>query len=139
MWLRALVIVTVVLTLLSSYLFAERIVLERRLKKIPLRIAVTGVRGKSSVVRLVAAALRASGRTVLARTTGSRPVFIDPDGSEHEIPRRGSPNLLEGKTLLERAVKLGADVLVCELMSITPEYLRLEARRLFRPTLLFFF
>lgn len=124
------------LAFILAYFVREKRYLEKGLSGIPLRIAVTGTRGKSSVVRLAAAALRASGRRVLAKTTGSKPVLIHPDGSEHEIERRGPPNLLEGKSLLKAARRLGADTLVSELMSVHPEYLRVESRLLLRPTLL---
>jgi poly-gamma-glutamate synthase PgsB/CapB len=106
------------------------------LRRAPLRIAVTGTRGKSTIVRLIAAGLRGSGRRVVARTTGSRPAVILPDGSEREIARQGPPSLLEGKALLRLARKLGADTVVVELMSINPEYLAAEAGRLFKPALM---
>lgn len=113
---------------------ASRLSVLRR--RIPLRIAVTGSRGKSTVTRLVAAALRADGRTVVAKTTGSRPVLIRPDGGEFEIPRPGPPSILEQKGVLRAAVRAGADVLVAEMMSIGPEALRVEAGKILRPNLL---
>ncbi|MCK7480234.1 MAG: hypothetical protein M0C28_25450 [Candidatus Moduliflexus flocculans] len=70
---------------------------------VPLRIGVTGTRGKSSVTRLIAAALRGSGRRTLAKTTGSRPMLILPDGTEREIPRPGPATILEQKRLLRIA------------------------------------
>src|SRR6266403_1708987 len=45
----------------------------RALRAIPVRIHVAGTRGKSTTTRLIAAALRAGGRNVLAKTTGSAP------------------------------------------------------------------
>jgi poly-gamma-glutamate synthase PgsB/CapB len=102
----------------------------------PLRIAVAGTRGKSTVVRFIAAGLRGSGRRVVGRTTGSRPVVILPDGSEREITRWGPPSVLEGKALLRLARRLRADTIVVELMSINPEYLAAEAGRLFKPSIL---
>ncbi|MBM3297347.1 MAG: poly-gamma-glutamate synthase PgsB [Candidatus Aminicenantes bacterium] len=131
-----MIVSAVCLFCLLAYLVGERVVLRRRLKSIPLRVAVTGTRGKSSVVRLTAAALRASGRRVLAKTTGSRPVLIHPDGSEREIDRRGPASILEGKAFLKAACRLGVDTVVAELMSIQPECLRAESRRLLQPSLL---
>ena len=49
----------------------ERVVHRRNLAKIPLRIHVNGTRGKSSVTRLIAAALRAHGTVTCAKTTGT--------------------------------------------------------------------
>lgn len=99
----------------------------------PLRILVTGTRGKSSVTRLIAGALRESGRKVLAKTTGSKPVLIFPDGTEREIDRPGIPSILEGKNVLAEAAKLGARAVVAEMMSIRPESLAVESGGLFRP------
>jgi len=98
-----------------------------------LRIAVTGTRGKSGVTRLVAAALRESGRSVFAKVTGSKAVLILPDGSEEDLRRRGRPTILEGKSVLRRALAEGADTLVLEMMSIHPECLFVESVQLLRP------
>ena len=99
----------------------------------PRRIAVTGTRGKSGVTRLVAAGLRASGARVLAKTTGSKPVLILPDGSERVIARAGGASIREQVRLVALAAELGADTLVAEMMSIGPECLRAESRRILRP------
>ncbi len=120
----------------SLFLFLERRAVDRNRGRIPLRVAVTGTRGKSTVTRLIAAALRADGRSVLAKTTGSIPTAILPDGGEEEIPRRGRPSILEQKGILKRAARLEAGVLVTELMSVRPEVLAVESRRLIRPQLL---
>ncbi len=97
---------------------------------------MTGTRGKSGVTRLVAAGLRESGRRVVAKTTGSAPTLILPDGSEEMIERPGAPSIREQVRLLERAAALGAEVLVTELMSIGGECLSAESRGIVRPGLL---
>ncbi len=63
----------------------------RTLRAIPVRIHVAGTRGKSTTTRLIAAALRASGRRVVAKTTGSEPRLILPDGRDEVLasPRTG--------------------------------------------------
>jgi len=99
-------------------------------------VAVGGIRGKSSVTRLIAAALREAGIKTLARTTGSKPVIIFPDGQEEEIQRTGLPNILEGKKILNLAWKTKAQALVVELMAINPECLEAEVRKIFKPQLL---
>ena len=93
---RELIVTGVFAALLVIYLLAERLILNKKVRRIPLRICVTGTRGKSSITRLIAASLREAGFAVLARTTGSKPVVILPDGEEEEIRRRGSPSILEG-------------------------------------------
>ena len=102
----------------------------------PLRICVTGTRGKSSVTRLIASSLRESGLCVLAKTTGSKPVAIFPDGREEEIRRRGRPSVLEQKRLLRLGVKLGIDVLVCEMMGIHPESGYSESTQIIQPQIM---
>jgi poly-gamma-glutamate synthase PgsB/CapB len=96
-------------------------------------VAVAGTRGKSSVTRLVAAGLRSSGLRVLAKTTGSKPVLILADGSEMDIPRAGPASIREQVRLVSLAARMGADVLVSEMMSIGPECLAVESRRILRP------
>ena len=107
--------------------------MSRCVRRFPLRIAVTGTRGKSGVTRLVAAMLRESGRSVIAKATGSKAVLILPDGSEENLRRRGRPTILEGKSVLRRALAEDADTLVLEMMSIHPECLFVESVQLFRP------
>ena len=64
-------------------------------KKIPLIIHVNGTRGKSSVVRLIAAGLRGGNKKVMAKTTGSAPAIIFEDGSETPIVRHYGANIKE--------------------------------------------
>lgn len=99
----------------------------------PRRVAVTGTRGKSGVTRLVAAGLRASGAKVVAKTTGSKAMLILPDGSERELARPGGASVREQVRLVRLAARLGADTLVAEMMSVGPECLEAEARRILRP------
>ena len=99
----------------------------------PRRVAVAGTRGKSSVTRLVAAGLRESGARVLAKTTGSKPVLIFPDGSEREILRAGPASIREQVRLIRMAAATGADTLVSEMMSVGAECLAAESRRILRP------
>jgi len=130
-------LIILLLTIVSFliYLMIERALVERRLKAIPLRISVTGIRGKTTVVRMVAAMLRASGQRVLAKTTGSEAKYILPDGSEQEVRRRGMPTILEQKQLLKKAVQLHATCIVAEIMSIHPENHFIESQQLLRPNI----
>ncbi len=73
---------------------------------------------------------------MLARTTGSKPVIIFPDGGEKEIKRRGAPSILEGKKILSAGAKLRAKALVLELMSIHPECGYYESVQMFKPHIL---
>ena len=77
--------------------------------------------------------MRASGARVLAKTTGSKPVLIFPDGSEREIARAGPASVREQIRLVALAAESGAEVLVAEMMSVGAECLATESRRILRP------
>lgn len=121
------------LTAFLLYLLYERITLDRVRRKVPLVITVTGTRGKSSVVRLLASVLRESGRKVLAKTTGSQAQYMYPDGTIHAVPRRGMVSILEQKKTLKKAASLGADCLVVEVMSVHPANHLVESQRILKP------
>jgi len=106
----------------------------RRLHRIPNRIHVNGSRGKSSVTRLIGAALRGDGRKVVVKTTGTTPRFIYPDGREVPIFRPGKPNIIEQLKVVKKAVEVGADTLVVECMAITPDYIRILEEKIIRST-----
>ena len=128
-----MILLLLIFALFLIYLLCERIALNRYREKIPLRICVTGTRGKSSLVRLLASILRENGGAVLAKTTGSESRFILPDGSETEVPRRGIPSIIEQKSLLKKAVELKATSLVAEVMSIHPENHYVESQQIIQP------
>src|SRR5262245_18045877 len=102
----------------------------RALRAIPVRIHVAGTRGKSTTTRLIAAALRAGGRKVVAKTTGSEPRLILPDGREEAWPRRGPASVREQVRFIARAVEIGADTIVAECMAIRPELVLASERHL---------
>ncbi len=115
------------------YLWGEKYFLSRRKNSIPLRIAVTGSRGKSTVTRMITSILREAGFSPMAKITGSKPVIIYPDGKEEEIKRRGLPSILEVKRFLKHCSQSGAKASICELMSIHPECLQMESCQIFKP------
>lgn len=106
----------------------------RTLPRIPVRIHVAGTRGKSTTTRLIAAGLRAGGRRVVAKTTGSEPRLILPDGREEPWPRRGPASVREQMRFLARAAKLAADAIVVECMAIRPELVFASERHLVQAT-----
>jgi poly-gamma-glutamate synthase PgsB/CapB len=106
----------------------------RRLKRIPIRIHVAGTRGKSTVTRLVAAGLRAGGHRVVAKTTGTQPKLIRPDGSEVLIRRWGAASIREQSRFIRAAAREKADAIVVEAMAIEPEYLGALERFYIRAT-----
>lgn len=116
-----------------TFLIAESIRYTRKLKKIPLRISVSGTRGKTSIVRMLASVLRAHGIRVLAKTTGSEAMYILPDGVLEPVARRGQATILEQKKLIAKAVRLKADCLITEIMSIHPHNHQVETHKLIQP------
>ena len=110
----------IILSLILIYLIVERIRHDRRLQRIPIRIHVNGTRGKSDVVRLIAAALRRSGIRTLAKTTGTMAVLILPDGREEIICRQSPANILEQMDVVKRTAGLKAEALVVECMALDP-------------------
>jgi len=106
----------------------------RNLRRIPIRVHVNGTRGKSSVTRLIAAGLRAGGIRTFAKTTGTMARMIDVDGSEVDVYRVGSPNIIEQTRIVRRAVEQGAQALVIECMAVTPDLQPVTEQRLIRST-----
>ncbi len=128
-----LILDLIILAGFIGMLLVEKAILGRGRRRVSLVICVTGTRGKSTVTRQIASALRASGRRVLSKTTGSKPMLIFPDGSEREIIRPGLPSVLEQKRVLALASRLKADTLVAEMMSIGPECLAVESGKILQP------
>ena len=119
---RLLIIALAALATCLAYLGTAAWRHRGNLRAVPVRIHVAGTRGKSTTVRMIAAGLRASGRRVLAKTTGSEPRLILPDGSEVAWPRRGAANIREQIRLFAKAVEFGADTVVVECMAVRPEF-----------------
>jgi poly-gamma-glutamate synthase PgsB/CapB len=74
--------------------------------------------------------------SILAKTTGSRPCLIFPDGEEKEIQRFGNPSILEGKKVLKLAAKSKVHAVVMEMMSIKPESHYSESIQMIKPHIL---
>ncbi|MEI6386563.1 MAG: Mur ligase family protein, partial [Spirochaetota bacterium] len=101
-----------------AFLFGERYLLARARARLSVVIHVNGTRGKSETTRLIAAALRASGIRTLAKTTGTEPRLILPDGSETRVGRRGAADVREQRWLLFEARRRGVTALVAECMAV---------------------
>lgn len=106
----------------------------QNLKKIPVRVHVNGTRGKSSVTRLITAGLRSAGMKVFAKTTGTLPRVILPDGKEFPVFRPGGPNIIEQKRIVSIASANKADAIVVECMALHPHLQWLSESKLIRAT-----
>lgn len=115
-----MLILYVLFCFLISLGFAEYFKHRHNLKKIPVRIHVNGTRGKSSVTRLIAAALKAHGIRVFAKTTGTLPRMILPDGREYPVYRPAGANIIEQLRIVSLSAEHSAEALVIECMALQP-------------------
>lgn len=113
---------------------AEMLWHRSNLRAIRYRVHVNGTRGKSSVTRLVAAGLRAGGIRTCAKTTGTLPRMILPDGSEFPVFRPARANVIEQIRIMAAARAQRADALVIECMALVPYLQWLSEARLVRAT-----
>jgi poly-gamma-glutamate synthase PgsB/CapB len=95
---------------------------QRRLAQLHVRVHVNGIRGKSSVTRLVAGVLREGGFVTVAKTTGSAARVIGPRGEEFTIRRRGAATINEQVDIIRERVGPGIEGLVMECMAVRPLY-----------------
>src|SRR3989442_15966237 len=102
----------------------------KAIAKIPTRIHVTGIRGKTTTTRLIGAALRYQGLRVVTKTTGKAARLIDPEGTERGIrSHHEQPNLREQHRIIESVADAGgADAIVFECMSIRRKSIIAESK-----------
>ena len=98
----------------------EGFCLRRNRGRLGVRIHVNGTRGKSSVTRLIAGALRAAKLRTMAKTSGTTASLIMPSGEEHPLHRPGRPSIGEQLGIISEAADLRADALVIECMALQP-------------------
>ncbi|MBP2327834.1 poly-gamma-glutamate synthase PgsB/CapB [Kibdelosporangium banguiense] len=109
---------------------------QRNLDSIPSRVLVNGIRGKSSVTRLCAGALRGGGLTVVAKTTGTAARFIHPDATEEPVHRKFDiANVVEQIGIVRRAAAAQPDVLVMECMAVMPPLQEVNQTKLIQSTI----
>lgn len=128
-------IVMILVFFLLAFGVLENIIHQRNLRKLPIRVLVNGTRGKSTVTRLIAGALRETGRTTIAKTTGSAASIILDDGTERPVLRRLGARITEQKAFTRLAVARRAEAVVVECMAVRPESQKVFSTQLVRPTL----
>jgi poly-gamma-glutamate synthase PgsB/CapB len=112
-----------------AFLLIEQRSLRRARESVPVRIMVTGTRGKSSLVRILTAGARVAEPATWGKITGDVPTLLLPGGDE-VIRRRAGARLAEQGWLLRKCRRGGVRCLVVEAMTITPELMKAEARLL---------
>ncbi|WP_308408013.1 poly-gamma-glutamate synthase PgsB [Streptomyces mayonensis] len=124
----------------SLFLLAAGILEQRRhyaaLHSIPSRVLVNGIRGKSSITRLCAGALRGGDLVTVAKTTGTAARFIHPDATEEPVYRKfGIANVVEQIGIVRRAATYRPDALVIECMAVMPALQEVNQSKLIRSTI----
>ena len=120
--------------ILAGFFTFEYIFHQRVLKRIPLRIHVNGTRGKTSVTRLIAAGLRAGGKRVFAKTSGTLASVTDDKGLEFPVFRFSQPNIIEQLHVLRRISRNRPDAVVIECMALQPRFQSLTETQMIRST-----
>ncbi|WP_406863260.1 poly-gamma-glutamate synthase PgsB [Streptomyces sp. HUAS MG47] len=124
----------------SVFLLIAGIVEQRRhyaaLHTIPTRVLVNGIRGKSSITRLCAGALRGGDLVTVAKTTGTAARFIHPDATEEPVYRKfGIANVVEQIGIVRRAAAYRPHALVIECMAVMPALQEVNQSKLIRSTI----
>lgn len=107
---------------------------EKAIDSIPIRIHVNGIRGKTSVTRMIGSVLRPHYRTV-TKTTGSEPKIIHINGDEELIKREGLVSIKEQINVLKMAKRKGAECIVFECMAIEPELQRILEEKVMKSSI----
>lgn len=121
----------------TAALAAAEVYHQRKVQSLEHRILVSGMRGKSTAVKLLHACFREAGHQVYSRTSGDEVLHLLPDGSEHSKKRWGTANIREMRTTMRKAASLNCGIVCIENMAIIPEYSKLSSTHIVRPTLLF--
>ncbi|MBP1969458.1 poly-gamma-glutamate synthase PgsB/CapB [Virgibacillus natechei] len=102
----------------------ERNKLDRNIKRIPTRILVNGIRGKSTVTRLLMGIIKEDKQRVAGKTTGTSPRLFYWDKEEEEpiIRSLQGPNISEQKVMVNKVARRGVNAFVTECMAVNPEY-----------------
>lgn len=120
-----LLIVLILLTMIPLvFLIVEKLQNERNLKKLRIRVNVNGIRGKSTITRMIFAILREAGYQVVGKTTGTaaRMFYWDQAEEEELVRRPRGVSISEQIRVIRKAVRRGANALVCECMAVRPDY-----------------
>ncbi|HLQ82869.1 MAG TPA: poly-gamma-glutamate synthase PgsB [Pseudogracilibacillus sp.] len=118
-----MIIIPISLGLLLVFGMYEWSIHKKRIKSIPVRVNINGIRGKSTVTRLTNGILKEAGYKTIGKTTGTSARMIYWDKDEEPILRRPEgPNIREQKDVVKIASDLGADALVSECMAVNPDY-----------------
>lgn len=117
-------IIIICIVILLTLGVAEKNKNEKNIEKIPIRINVNGIRGKSTATRLITGVLTEAGYKTIGKTTGTAARMIYWNKEEEKQVIRGiqGANIKEQIKVIDEAAQLGVEALVCECMAVNPEY-----------------
>ncbi len=110
----------------------EYVAHRRRVDALRWRVHVNGIRGKSTVTRIIAGMMREAGLTTVAKSTGTFAAVINDQGVDEPIDRKGPPTILEQIEVAKQYVTPDVDALVIECMALKPEYQEVSERMIVR-------
>jgi poly-gamma-glutamate synthase PgsB/CapB len=128
-------VLLIVFIIVVLYCLIEFALHQKRILSIPIRIHVNGTRGKSSVTRLIGAALREGGIRTITKVTGTYPRLILEDGCETGIYRKAEANIIEQLSIIKFASSRKAEAIVVECMAIQPQYQQITETKMLRSTI----
>lgn len=126
-----IILILCVLILLALGI-AENIINQRYVNSFKIRVNVNGIRGKSTVTRLITSVIAEAGYKTMGKTTGTEARIIYPEENDEEpIKRRmEGANISEQLRTIKKAAKYGAEALVCECMAVNPDYQSVFQRKM---------
>ncbi|WP_026691556.1 poly-gamma-glutamate synthase PgsB [Alteribacter aurantiacus] len=95
---------------------------QRNVDSIPVRININGVRGKSTVTRLITGIMMEAGYKTIGKTTGTQARMIYNDREDPIVRDPEGPNIREQLKVMKSVSEQKTEVLVSECMAVNPDY-----------------
>ncbi|MED3979942.1 poly-gamma-glutamate synthase PgsB [Priestia megaterium] len=117
-------VILICLFLVLAYGAREQIRHQKNIDSIPVRININGIRGKSTVTRLITGIVTEAGYKTVGKTTGTsaRMIYWFTDEEKPIVRRPEGPNIGEQRRVVKEAARLEAEALVSECMAVNPDY-----------------
>ncbi|MGP4069960.1 poly-gamma-glutamate synthase PgsB [Halobacillus sp. B29] len=114
-------IVLITVLIIGAYEWHQH---KKNVNALPIRVNINGIRGKSTVTRLITGIVKESGYKTIGKTTGTsaRMIFWDTEEEKPIKRRREGPNIREQRLVVKEAADKGAEALVSECMAVNPDY-----------------
>jgi gamma-polyglutamate synthase len=119
-----MVLIVICALILLGYGIWEQNLHQKRLDSIPIRVNVNGIRGKSTVTRLITGVIKEANYKTVGKTTGTsaRIIYWFTDDEKPITRRLEGPNIGEQRRVVKEVADYGTEALVCECMAVQPDY-----------------